>query len=68
MEGPSAKGTIFVVYEPFRFITSDHADSSGNLSIVYKSSTIRTLTGGFVTAVPNSPYRRSIRQRAATLQ
>ena len=40
---------------------SEHADSPENVSVVNRSPTILTSTGGLVMAVPNSPNRSTVR-------
>ena len=46
---------------PFRFMISEQADSPDIVSVVNKSPTTLTSTGGLVTAVPNSPNRSTVR-------
>ena len=46
--GPSASGIIFVVLIPFRFMISEQTDSPDKVSIVNKSPTTLTSTGGLV--------------------
>ena len=58
--GPLASGIIFVVVIPFRFMIAEQTDSPDKVSIVNKSPTTLTSTGGLVTAVPNSPNRSTV--------
>ena len=52
---------MLVVVIPFRFMISEQADSPDKVSVVNKSPTTRTSTGGLVTAVPNSPNKSTVR-------